>query len=178
MLRHFQNARPAVGGRRTAVRIFLKSCMSPVRSPRRDDTFGPSDSIGGAALEAKVVLGDFLRRTFLRHRSLTIDLIADDRLAIGRAICRLTKAEEAALPWPTDDTQKLYKKLMARNPKGYDGWHPGGVQLVPVSLSIAVWQMIMHLCAHQVVTATNDWPPRMLATIREKLDGNTASPTN
>lgn len=119
-----------------------------------------------------MVLGDWLRRIFRRHRLLTIELIAGDRLALGRAICRLTAAEDAARPWPSDDMQELFKKLMARNPKGYDGWHPGGVQLVPVSLSMAEWRMIMHICNQQVVIAPDDWPQRMLATIDGKVGGS------
>lgn len=116
-----------------------------------------------------MVLGDWFRRIFCRHRCRTIELIAGDRLALGRAICRLTNAEEAALPWPGDDTQKLFKDLMARSPKGYDGWHPGGVQLVPVNLSIAEWRMIMHICNQQAVLAPDDWPSRVLATIEGKV---------
>jgi len=116
-----------------------------------------------------VVLGDFLRRTFCRHSVLTIDLIADDRLALGRAICRLTNPEEAALPWPTGDTQKLFKNLMARNPKGYDGWHPGGVQLVPVALPKAEWRMVKQICTQQTVLEPDGWPARVLATIDGKV---------
>lgn len=115
-----------------------------------------------------MVLGDWLLRLF-RRQVLTIDLIADDRLALGGAICRLTRAETAALPWPSDETLKLYKKLLARNPKGYDGWHPGSVQLVPVSMPVAEWKMIMHICAQQVATAPDDWPARVLTTIEGKI---------
>ena len=123
-------------------------------------------------MEAKVVLGNWI---FRRHRLLTIELIADDRLALGRAICRLAAAEGAARPWSSDDMQKLFKKLMARNPKGYDGWHPGDVQLVPVSLSIAEWRMIMRICTQQSALAPDDWPPRVLAMIEGKAGGSSGS---
>ncbi|MFC3174045.1 hypothetical protein ACFOD9_07275 [Novosphingobium bradum] len=112
-----------------------------------------------------MLLGDCFRRLGRKPRLLTIELVAGDRMALGRTICRFTRAERAALPWPDAHTARLYERLMARNPRGYDGWHPGGEQRVPVRLSAAQWRMVDHLCTQQLAATPNAWPSRILAAI-------------
>ncbi len=114
--------------------------------------------------------GRWFRIVARRSRRLTIELVADDRLRLGMSLCNLNEAERNALQWPADTLEKLYKGLMARNPKGYDGWHPGGESLVPVTLQRTEWKMIEQLCSELAAVATGNWPSRVLAQIRARIN--------
>lgn len=116
-----------------------------------------------------MIIGRWLRMLVRRPRALTIELISDDRLRLGMKICNLSESERSALTWSGEEWQELYKRLMARNPRGYDGWHPRGQALVPVTLQRAEWQMIEQLCSQLAVASTDSWPPRVLAQVHDAL---------
>ena len=114
-----------------------------------------------------MIFGRWLRILARRQPALTIGLVANDRLALGMKICNLNEAERTALQWSEDEWQKLYKGLMARNPRGYSSWHPGSESLAPVTLHRAEWKMIDQLCLELAAVATDLWPSRVLAQIRD-----------
>ena len=116
-----------------------------------------------------MIIGRWLRILVRRQHALTIELVAGDRLMLGMKICNLSEAERSALPWSDEQWQNLYKRLMARNPKGYDGWHPREQTLAPVTLKRTEWQMIEQLCSELAITSTDDWPSRVLAQVQDVL---------
>lgn len=116
-----------------------------------------------------MIIGRWLRILFRPPRALTIELVAGDRLMLGMKICNLSEAERSVLPWSDAEWQKLFKRLMARNSRGYDGWHPRGPALVPVTLQRTEWQMIEQLCSELAITSTDSWPSRVLTQIRDVL---------
>ena len=105
-----------------------------------------------------------------RPQVLTIDLIASDRMALGMKIMDLDNEKCAALNWSQDERQKLYDALMARSPKGYDGWHPTDEKLSTVTLAKTEWVMVERLCSELVSPESEGWPSRVLSQIRAKAD--------
>lgn len=118
-----------------------------------------------------MIFGRWLRIVARRSRALTIELGADDRLRLGMKLCNLSAAERGALQWSEEALEHLYKGLMARNPKGYQGWHPERPRMVPVMLERSEWQMIAQLCSELPSNAaTDNWPSRVMAQISAKID--------
>jgi len=115
----------------------------------------------------------FIRRWFRprRHRreGLTIELVKNDRISLGSRICNLDETDLGLLQWSSEQRQALYTGLMARNPKGYDGWHPHDDQLVPVTLPPAQWRMVERVCGLLVQDAPEEWLTRVIARIRAGL---------
>ena len=114
-----------------------------------------------------MIFGRWLRISVRKRQSLTIELVAGDRLILGMKLCNLNDAERKALPWSDAELQTLYKRLMARNPKGYDGWHPRGEARVPITLQRAEWKMIEQLCSILAVASTDRWLLRVLGQVRD-----------
>lgn len=117
-----------------------------------------------------MIFGRWLRIVARRSRLLTIELVASDRLRLGMKLCNLNEAERRMLQWPDDALERLYRALMARNPRGYESWHPGRERMVPVSLEPTQWKMIVQLCTELVTTTTDDWPTRVMAQIGARID--------
>lgn len=108
----------------------------------------------------------WLRKLSRRFTGKTIELVAHDRFTLGFRICNLTTSELAMLEWSDAQRRALYAGLMTRNPRGYDGWHPGKEDLVPVTLRRWEWRMIERLCDDLMRTAPEAWHVRMVERIR------------
>lgn len=111
----------------------------------------------------------WLQKLGRKLTGVTIELVAQDRFALGSRICNLTAAELAAVQWSDALRSSLYSGLMRRNPKGYAGWHPGKEALVPVTLRKSEWRMIERLCANLMRAKPEDWQVRVVERIRTFL---------
>ena len=114
-------------------------------------------------------LDRWIRKLDRKLNGLTIELLAHDRFSLGSRICNLNEHELAALEWSDAQRRWLYAGVMARNPRGYDGWHPGEDGLVPVRLRSAEWRMVERLCTDLPVGARDGWHVRVVERIRSHL---------
>lgn len=110
-----------------------------------------------------------VRQWLRRFRELSIEIEAHDRFALGTRLCGLRDDELAALHWSDEQRRRLYKQVMARNPRGYDGWHPGEEELVPVTMPRTAWEMVATLCTQQAHTALQDWQTRISQRIAARI---------
>ena len=115
-----------------------------------------------------MIFGRVLQLLLRRPQVLTIDLVARDRMALGMKIVNLTDEQCAALDWSQIERKKLFQALMARSPKGYDGWHPTDERLSAATLALSEWKMIERLCLGLVSTEGESWPLRVSNRIRAK----------
>ncbi len=111
----------------------------------------------------------WIRKLDRKLTGLTIELVAHDRFSLGSRICDLTENDLQLLEWSDGQRHDLYSGLMARNPRGYVGWHPGNEELVPVSLRPSEWRMIESLCTHLMRTAPETWHVRVVERITARL---------
>ena len=116
-----------------------------------------------------MIFGRLFRTWAGRPQLLTVDLDADDRMALGTIFSNLSEEECAALDWSIHQRQKLFEALMAYSPKGYDAWRAGEETLVPVTLPMADWKMVERLCSELVTAAPYSWSLRVLMVIRAKI---------
>jgi hypothetical protein len=116
--------------------------------------------------EAKMLFARLLHLLRRRPRVLTIDLIACDRMALAIKIVNLDDQDCATLNWSQDERKNLFRALMVRSSKGYDGSHPGDEVLSAATLALSEWIMVERLCSEIVSTEAGSWPERVLSRIR------------
>ncbi|HET9575177.1 MAG TPA: hypothetical protein VFP04_02180 [Nitrospira sp.] len=114
-------------------------------------------------------LNRWIRKLDRKLNGLTIELLAHDRFSLGSRMCNLKEHELTALKWSDAQRRRLYAGVMARNPRGYDAWHPDGNELVPVRLRSAEWRMVERLCTDLSVDARDGWHIRVVERIRSHL---------
>lgn len=114
-------------------------------------------------------LNQWIRKLDRKFTGLTIELVAHDRFSLGSRICDLTENDLQLLEWSDEQRRDLYSGLMARNPRGYVGWHPSDEELVPVTLRRSEWRMIASLCAHLIRAAPETWHVRVVERITVRL---------